>query len=86
MINLEGMKSPAFLSKTGGTPFFFRNLDVEFEGGLWKDWPPVPGAVWWVMQRTFVAWHSSWWNFASCDEMGQLRELPALEEYSATST
>lgn len=58
MINLESKKSPLFLSITGGTPFFFRNLDIEFENGLWKAWPPMPGLVWWVMQRTFVAWNS----------------------------
>jgi hypothetical protein len=58
MINNEAMRSPTQISITGGTPFFFRNLDVEFEDGLWKDWPPMPGLVWWVMQRTFVAWNS----------------------------
>lgn len=42
----------------GGTPFFFRNLDINFEGGLWKAWPPMPGVIWWVMQKTFFAWNS----------------------------
>ena len=58
MINLESKKSPLFVSITGGTPFFFRNLDVYFEDGLWKAWPPMPGLVWWAMQKTFVAWNS----------------------------
>jgi hypothetical protein len=58
MINAESQKSPLHISITGGTPFFFRNLDVEFEDGLWKNWPPMPGLVWWIMQRTFVAWNS----------------------------
>jgi hypothetical protein len=58
MINLESKKSPMYVSITGGTPFFFRNLDVEFEGGLWRAWPPIPSPAWWFMQRTFVAWNS----------------------------
>jgi hypothetical protein len=70
------MKSPLHISITGGTPFFFRNLDVEFEDGLWKEWPPVPRIVWWVMQWTVVSWNGGWWDFASCDGSGTLRELP----------
>lgn len=78
MINLEAQKSPLFISITGGTPFFFRNLDVEFEDGLWREWPPMPGVIWWVMQRTFVQWNSRWWRFASCDGDGRMRELDIL--------
>jgi hypothetical protein len=77
-INMESKKSPLHLSMTGGTPFFFRNLDVEFEDGLWRAWPEIPGLVWWVLQRTFVAWNQRWWKFASCDEKGRLKELSAL--------
>ena len=79
-INLESKKSPLHLSITGGTPFFFRNLDVEFENGLWRGWPEMPGLVWWVMQRTAVRWNESWWRFAACDSQGRLEELAALED------
>jgi hypothetical protein len=78
MINAEGAKTPLHLTKTGGVPFFFRNLDTEFEDGRWSAWPGVPGLVWWVLQRTVVVWHSRWWRFASVDGRGRLRELPAL--------
>ena len=78
MINAESAKTPMYVSVTGGTPFFFRNLDTEFEGGLWRTWPGMPGLVWWVMQNTFVRWNSGWWRFASCDARGRLRELPAV--------
>lgn len=78
-INMESKKSPLHLSMTTGVPFFFRNLDVEYEDGLWRGWPEIPGLIWWVMQRTFVAWNWRLWRFASCDERGQLRELAALE-------
>jgi len=63
------------LTKTGGVPFFFRNLDTEFEGNLWRDWPGVPSLVWWIGQRTVFAWNERWWRFASCDRDGKLREL-----------
>jgi len=65
---------------TGGTSFFFRNLDVEFEDGLWRTWPEMPGLVWWALQRTFVAWNRRWWRFAGCDEKGRLRELFVLKD------
>jgi hypothetical protein len=79
MIDRECKRSPLNLSTTGGTPFFFRNLDVEFEDGLWKTWPPMPVVVWHFMQWTFVTWHRKWWRFASCDADGRLRMLPAFK-------
>ncbi|KUJ07940.1 uncharacterized protein LY89DRAFT_742239 [Mollisia scopiformis] len=78
MVNAESQKSPLHQSITGGTPFFFRNLDVEFEDGIWKQWPPIPAPVWWFLQNSFVAWNSRWWRFAGCDASGKLRELPTL--------
>ncbi|PMD48704.1 hypothetical protein L207DRAFT_539882 [Hyaloscypha variabilis F] len=79
-VNTESKKSPLHLSMTGGVPFFFRNLDTEYEDGLWRGWPPIPGLVWWVMQRSFVAWNWRLWRFASCDAHGKLKELPTLED------
>lgn len=58
MVNSESPKSPLHQSITGGTPFLFRNLDVEFEDGLWKDWPEMPAPIWWILQKTFVAWNA----------------------------
>ncbi|TAQ88517.1 hypothetical protein B7494_g3157 [Chlorociboria aeruginascens] len=78
MINFESKKSPLFVSKTGGTPFFFRNLDLTFEDGLWANWPPMPKFVWWFMNKTFVRVNQNWWKYASCDDQGQPQELPAL--------
>ncbi|KAG9232070.1 hypothetical protein BJ875DRAFT_467888 [Amylocarpus encephaloides] len=64
MINAESAKTPLHVSFTRGTPFFFRNLDVEFEGGVWRGWPEMPGVVWWVMQRGVCGWREAWWRFA----------------------
>lgn len=55
MINAESQRSPLHQSITKGTPFFLRNLDVEFGDGLWKEWPPIPAPVWWFLERSFVA-------------------------------
>ena len=46
MMEKAGTLTALHQSITGGTPFFFRNLDLDFEGGRWKSWPPVPGLVW----------------------------------------
>jgi hypothetical protein len=58
--------------------FFLFNLDREFEDGLWRDWPEVPGPVRWVGSRVVSRWHGGWWKFASCDADGRLRSLYAL--------
>ncbi|KAH6663877.1 hypothetical protein B0J14DRAFT_661819 [Halenospora varia] len=79
LISTEAAKTPMYVSFTGGTPFFFRNLDLGFEGGLWESWPEVPGVVWWVLQRSVCAVKGGWWEFASCDRDGKLRELKYLE-------
>jgi hypothetical protein len=68
------------VSKTGGTPFFLRNLDLEYEGGLWGRWPNIPAPVYWGMNQTLARWNSAWWEFASCDAQGKLRELSFLGE------
>lgn len=76
----EGRKSGERNSKTGGSMFFFRNLDLGFEEGLWSAWPPIPWAVRWVLVRAFGAWNRGWWRFASCDLDGKMVELYALRD------
>ncbi|KAH7403542.1 hypothetical protein BKA64DRAFT_453976 [Cadophora sp. MPI-SDFR-AT-0126] len=74
LINTQGAKSPLYLSKTGGVPFFARNLDVEFEDGRWRDWP-MPWIAKWLIMKTVGRWNAGWWKWASCDESGRLRDL-----------
>jgi hypothetical protein len=80
MIETESQKTPLHVSITGGTPFFFRHLDIEFEDGLWRQWPQMPGLVWWVMLRTAGRWNKGWWRFSACDEGGRLKKLEFLGE------
>ncbi|KAH7165163.1 hypothetical protein EDB81DRAFT_865368 [Dactylonectria macrodidyma] len=67
---------------TGGVTdvamFLLFNLDRDFEDGLWKNWPEVPGPVRWVGSRVVGRWHGGWWKFASCDADGKRKELYAL--------
>jgi hypothetical protein len=80
IMRTEGRKSGENNSKTGGSMFFFRNLDLRFEDGLWASWPPIPWAVRWALLRVFCAWNGGWWKFASCDMEGNMVELYALKE------
>lgn len=68
------------LSFTEGQMFFFFNLDRQYEGGRWEDWPPVPNSVIWLTLRTWGQWRRSWWKFAGCDMDGQSRVLEALKD------
>jgi hypothetical protein len=59
-------------------PFFLMNLDVEYEDGMWKDWPPMPAPVRWGLVNVAGAAHWGWWKFASCGADGRRRELYAV--------
>ena len=61
-------------------PFFLFNFDSEYEGGLWKDWPPIPGPIRWMVMNVAKLLHPGWWKFASCDGTRRRKELYALPE------
>ncbi|KAH8889011.1 hypothetical protein GQ53DRAFT_723800 [Thozetella sp. PMI_491] len=58
-------------------PFFLFNIDRAYEGGLWKDWPPIPAPVRWTLVGTARVLHSGWWKFASCNPDGYRKDLYA---------
>jgi hypothetical protein len=72
---------PGSLADIARVPFFFLNLDQEFEGGLWADWPPAPGWVKWGM-RNLVSRvrRAGVWRFACCGKDGRPKELYAFKE------
>jgi len=61
-------------------PFFLFNFDREYEGGLWADWPPIPGLVRWTLTSVAKILHPGWWKFASCDAGGKRIALYAIPE------
>ncbi|KAG4417919.1 hypothetical protein IFR04_008973 [Cadophora malorum] len=61
-------------------PFFLFNFDSEYEDGLWKDWPPIPGPIRWMVMNVAKLVHPGWWKFASCDGTRRRKELYALPE------
>ena len=70
MLVLSGM--------TDVLPFFLLNFDSDYEEGLWKDWPPIPGPVRWGFMSVARLLHPGWWKFASCDGARKRRELYAV--------
>ena len=74
---VEMRKASDEIPKTEGLPFFMMNLDRTFEDGMWESWPPIPGAVRWVLIRVLARKHAAWWRFASCDYNGYPQKLYA---------
>ena len=49
-------------------PCFMLNMEtVEFEGGAWHGFPPVPAPVRFIIMKVIPLWRRSVWRFASCD-------------------
>jgi len=71
------------LIKSGVTdvlPFFLFNFDREYEGGLWTDWPPIPGPLRWMLMSGAKVLHPGRWKFASCDAAGRRSVLYAVPD------
>lgn len=92
----EGIKAAADLDRMGRNTvlrggivdvglFFLLNLDREYEDGLWKDWPPVPRPIKWLLLNIGGWVHSGWWKFASCDAEGRPRQLYARAAGTASN-
>lgn len=75
--------SMKYMHVTNVLPMLWFNLDKEFEGGKWADFPAMPGPVKWVMINVLGSWQSKWWRFGSSGSDGVQRELFCLsKEYS----
>lgn len=59
-------------------PFMLLNHEREYESGMWRDWPPIPGPLRWVLLRGVGWWKGKQWRFASCEAGGERRALFAL--------
>jgi hypothetical protein len=57
-------------------PMFLLNMeDVEFEDGMWASFPPIPGAVKWILKSLVPMWQRKLWRFSSCDASGRRKQL-----------
>ncbi|KAL7275243.1 hypothetical protein RUND412_001831 [Rhizina undulata] len=61
---------------------FVMNLDLTFEGGIHKSFPPVPWIAWVMLKWVFTWPNRKYWKFSSCDRHGNPRELYAAKEIS----
>jgi hypothetical protein len=57
--------------------FLLNHEEVEFEGGMWKNHPAVPGPVKWIMKNVLPMWQRRWWRFMSCTSDGRRKHLVA---------
>jgi len=62
----------------GQLSVMFSNVDVEFEGGLWANWPPAPGIVKLIVRWIVFPLNSKLVKFGSCDKYGKLKPLYAV--------
>lgn len=72
--------SMKFMHITDVLPVLWFNLDKDFEGGRWRDFPDMPGLVKWTMIHIAGSWQKRWWRFASSGADGVQRELLCLTE------
>ncbi|KAK2027624.1 hemerythrin HHE cation binding domain-containing protein [Colletotrichum zoysiae] len=82
----DAEKNMKALGLVKGLPFGFSNHDVGFEGGRWESWPPAPPVVKLLCRHVTYRFHTSWWKFAACDPMGNLRPLYAVPSEAASSS
>ncbi|KAB5542425.1 hemerythrin HHE cation binding domain-containing protein [Coniochaeta sp. 2T2.1] len=61
------------LSIPGALTWGFFNHDRDFEGGLWKEWPPAPAPLVLIVRHVTYWVHSDWWKFAPCDPSGKMK-------------
>jgi len=61
-------------------PFFLFNFDAEFEEGMWRDWPPIPWPIRWLILNIAKFKHPGWWKFASCNAERQRIPLYAFPD------
>jgi hemerythrin-like domain-containing protein len=75
IMDKEGQMVMKSLSKTRVMPVALLNHDVDYEGGIHADFPPIPKPIRWVFMHILTLRHYSWWKFASCDFSGRLKAV-----------
>ncbi|RPB03030.1 hypothetical protein L873DRAFT_1801107 [Choiromyces venosus 120613-1] len=63
------------VNKTTALAFLMTALDVTYEGGLHKNFPPAPAPVLWFFRNACTLPCKAFWKFAPCTTGGKPREL-----------
>lgn len=63
-----------------GLCVLFSMHDVNYEGGLWADWPPMPGPVRFMCKNVLMPWYGDVVKFGPVDNSGALRPLYAVPQ------
>lgn len=58
-------------------PFALFAHDATIEGGLHKDFPPIPWPIQILMRYVASLWHRDWWKFSPCNKASVPKELYA---------
>jgi len=75
LIDAEAQHQIETVNKTTGLAFFMTALDVTYEGGIHKSFPPAPAPVLWFLRNVCTLPCRSYWKFAPCTTGGRPREL-----------
>ncbi|KAG0641336.1 hypothetical protein HOY80DRAFT_743710 [Tuber brumale] len=72
---LEAKHEFGTINKTTALAFMMTALDVTYEGGIHKNFPPAPAPVRWFLRNVCTLPCRAFWKFAPCSTSGRPREL-----------
>lgn len=73
----EGKHAMSIMSKTTAVPFFITAMDVTYEKGIHKDFPPAPAPIKVLARHVSTMFNKGYWRFSPCDKSGKPREMHA---------
>lgn len=80
VIDDEAKHSMSKLGFKTTVPYLITALDVTFEEGLHKDFPPAPGLVKAVARALAPRFNKGYWRFAPCAKDGMPKDMLAAPE------
>jgi len=75
LIDAEAQHQMGTANKTTALAFLMTALDVTYEGGIHKNFPPAPAPVLWFLRNVCTLPCRAYWKFAPCTAGGKPREL-----------
>lgn len=75
LVDAEAQHQMGTVNKTTALAFLMTALDVTYEGGIHKNFPPAPAPVLWFLRNVCTLPCRAYWKFAPCTAGGKPREL-----------